>query len=36
VTFEATDGKVSRITMKAFSPSADFSYDYHDLEFRPA
>ena len=36
VTFETTDGKVSRITLKAFSPSADFSYDYHDLEFRPA
>ncbi len=36
VTFETKDGKVSRITMKAFSPSADFSYDYHDLEFRPA
>ncbi|HZD52042.1 MAG TPA: serine hydrolase [Woeseiaceae bacterium] len=30
------DGKVERITMKAVSPFADFSYDYHDLEFSPA
>ena len=29
------DGKVERITMKAVSPLADFSYDYHDLLFRP-
>ena len=29
------DGKVERITMKAVSPLADFSYDYHDLEFAP-
>ena len=29
------EGKVDRITMKAVSPLADFSYDYHDLEFRP-
>ena len=28
-------GKVSRITMKAVSPTADFSYDYHDLLFEP-
>jgi CubicO group peptidase (beta-lactamase class C family) len=36
VTFE-TDGKaVTRITMKAYSPSADFSFDYHDLDFKPA
>ncbi len=28
-------GKPSRITMKAFSPVADFSFDYHDLEFTP-
>jgi CubicO group peptidase (beta-lactamase class C family) len=30
------DGKVDRITMKAVSPIADFSYDYHDLLFTPA
>ena len=29
------DGKVERITMKAVSPVADFSYDYHDLLFTP-
>lgn len=29
------DGKVERITMKAVSPLADFSYDYHDLLFAP-
>lgn len=28
-------GKPERITMKAVSPVADFSYDYHHLEFRP-
>ncbi len=28
-------GKPERITMKAVSPVADFSFDYHDLEFRP-
>ena len=28
-------GKPARITMKAFSPVADFSFDYHDLEFTP-
>jgi CubicO group peptidase (beta-lactamase class C family) len=30
------DGKVERITMKAVSPLADFSYDYQDLLFTPA
>jgi CubicO group peptidase (beta-lactamase class C family) len=36
VTFNLdADGKVSRITMKAASPLADFSYDYHDLSFTP-
>lgn len=30
------DGKVDRVTMKAVSPTADFSYDYHDLLFTPA
>jgi CubicO group peptidase (beta-lactamase class C family) len=29
------DGKVERITLKAVSPLADFSYDYHDLLFTP-
>jgi CubicO group peptidase (beta-lactamase class C family) len=29
------DGKVERITMKAVSPLADFSYDYQDLSFTP-
>jgi CubicO group peptidase (beta-lactamase class C family) len=29
------DGKVERVTMKAVSPLADFSYDYHDLVFTP-
>ena len=28
-------GKVDRITMKAVSPLADFSYDYQDLQFEP-
>jgi CubicO group peptidase (beta-lactamase class C family) len=28
-------GMPERITMKAVSPVADFSYDYHHLEFRP-
>ena len=28
-------GKVDRVTMKAVSPIADFSYDYHDLLFTP-
>ncbi|MES2496611.1 MAG: serine hydrolase [Pseudomonadota bacterium] len=30
------DGGVERVTMKAASPIADFSYDYHDLLFTPA
>lgn len=29
------EGRVSRITMKAISPLADFSFDYHDLLFTP-
>ena len=29
------DGRVERVTMKAVSPLADFSYDYHDLLFTP-
>jgi CubicO group peptidase (beta-lactamase class C family) len=36
VTFNLdAQGKVDRITMKAVSPLADFSYDYHDLLFQP-
>ena len=30
------EGKVERVTMKAISPIADFSWDYHDLLFTPA
>jgi CubicO group peptidase (beta-lactamase class C family) len=29
------EGKVDRVTLKAVSPLADFSYDYQDLLFRP-
>lgn len=29
------DGNVERVTMKAVSPIADFSYDYQDLLFKP-
>ncbi|MEO6199187.1 MAG: serine hydrolase [Sphingomicrobium sp.] len=29
------DGKVSRVTMKPVSPTADFSFDYQDLDFSP-
>ena len=37
VTFAlAADGAIDRITMRAVSPLADFSFDYQDLEFRPA
>ncbi|WP_371414117.1 serine hydrolase [Sphingosinicella sp. CPCC 101087] len=36
VTFQLdADGKVERITMRAVSPLADFSFDYHDLLFTP-
>jgi len=37
VTFSLdADGKIAGVTMKAVSPIADFSWDYHDLSFRPA
>lgn len=37
VTFSLdANGKVDRITMKAISPLADFSWNYHDLLFTPA
>jgi CubicO group peptidase (beta-lactamase class C family) len=29
------DGKIARITLKAVSPIADFSWDYQDLSFMP-
>lgn len=29
-------GRVERVTMKAISPTADFSFDYQDLLFKPA
>jgi hypothetical protein len=35
VTFTIADGKVTGVTMKALSPLADFSYDYHHLAFVP-
>ena len=36
VTFSLdADGKVARVTMKAVSPTADFSFDYQDLLFTP-
>jgi CubicO group peptidase (beta-lactamase class C family) len=35
VSFAVKDGKVTGVTMKALSPLADFSYDYHHLEFVP-
>ena len=30
------DGAVDRVSMKAVSPLADFSFDYQDLDFRPS
>ncbi len=36
VTFNLdANGKIERVTMKAVSPLADFSYDYRDLLFKP-
>ncbi|RYD60874.1 MAG: DUF3471 domain-containing protein, partial [Sphingomonadales bacterium] len=35
VSFAVKDGKVAGVTMKALSPLADFSYDYHHLNFVP-
>lgn len=29
-----TEGKAKGFTMKAISPLTDFSYDFHDLDFR--
>ena len=37
VTFSLqADGSIDRIRMRAVSPLADFSFDYQDLDFRPA
>jgi CubicO group peptidase (beta-lactamase class C family) len=30
------DGSIDRIKMEAVSPETDFSYDFHDLDLRPA
>lgn len=35
VTFAVADGRVTGVTMKALSPHADFSYDFHDLVLTP-
>ena len=36
VTFAlAPDGKIGKVTMKAFSSETDFSFDFHDLTFTP-
>jgi hypothetical protein len=29
------DGKVINATLRAYSPAADFSFDFHDLDLRP-
>jgi len=35
VTFRFEDGVVAGVTLKAYSPMADFSYDFHHLDFTP-
>lgn len=35
VRFAVADGRVTGITMRALSPLADFSFDYHHLNFTP-
>lgn len=35
VTFIVDDSKVTRVTMKALSPLADFSFDFQDMDFAP-
>ena len=36
VTFALTpDGKIDTVKMRAVSPDTDFSFDFHDLLFRP-
>ena len=34
VTFLIANGQVTGIKMKALSPLADFSYDFHDLDLK--
>jgi CubicO group peptidase (beta-lactamase class C family) len=35
VTFRVANARVAEVTMKASSPLADFSYDFHHLDFTP-
>jgi CubicO group peptidase (beta-lactamase class C family) len=35
VHFAIAGGRVTKVTMKALSPLADFSFDFHDLAFAP-
>ena len=35
VTFRTEGGEVAGVTLKALSPLADFSYDFHHLDFSP-
>ena len=35
VSFVIDGGRVAQVLMKAFSPLADFSYDFHHLDFHP-
>jgi len=35
VRFQVKDGAVSDLKMWPFSPAADFSFDYADLDFKP-
>jgi CubicO group peptidase (beta-lactamase class C family) len=35
MSFGVDDGRVARLTLRALSPIADFSFDFHDLAFEP-
>jgi CubicO group peptidase (beta-lactamase class C family) len=35
LSFRIADGRVSALTLRALSPIADFSFDFHDLAFAP-
>jgi hypothetical protein len=35
VKFEVRNRRIEKVTMRAASPLADFSFDYHDLDFSP-
>ena len=35
LSFQITDGKVAALTLRALSPIADFSFDFHDLALAP-